>query len=845
MAVSDDAVQVERGVFAWNETPCLRDVSFRIPRGSLVAIVGSVGGGKSSLLSSLLGETRCLGGCVCVNGGMALSEQRPWLLNDTVRSNILYTSAFDEEKYQRTMKACCLEQDLRAFPGGDQYVVGEGGENCSGGQRARISLARCCYSDAQVVLLDDPLAAVDAQVSALLFHECIQKAMAGRTRLLVTNSPEVAERCDMVLQVGNGTVVSTAKASVKPLAAATEDAKLEEVKEEEASALEEEKAVGHVPWSVYRFYLKSFGVLLLVVVLVCFACATVCSVSSTFLLAAWSQDPACEQSEGSVACSDATRRYVLRYLALFLGSAVFLLLRTILVIPGRIRASEKLHGELSSAVLSASMDFHDTTPTGVVLNRFSKDMSVIDSMLPVSLFSFLLYFFQLLGEIASISLSISPLMLAVLLLSFFLYIRMHQSFRGPNTDIQRLEVLSQAPVLSRYQCLLEGLPSIHAFGALPPFLAEMQSLLVRSNHVTQIGQHMATYLTWRSDLLAAAISTATAVVANLLRARLTPGRLGIALTSSSGINGLLKYLIQQMVATEANMNSVARVQDYLVSLPRESDLISLPKETNLDSLPKETKEASLPVPPEWPSRGKIVFDNVQMRYGDGPVVLKGVSFAAEPKAKIGVVGRTGAGKSSLSVALFRLRPLCGGRIVIDEVDTSALPLRRLRSSLGIVPQDPTLFAASVRFNLDPRGIHTDETIWSAIESVGLSKRVQELPSALDSPVEEGGRNFSVGERQLLCLARVILQHPVIVVMDEATASLDEQTQTVVMRAIEKNFSDCTVLTVAHRLSTIMDSDKVCVMDDGRVAEFDTPARLLASQGVFSQMVDASFLCFCL
>ena len=830
MTVSDDVVQVERGVFAWKETPCLRDVSFRIPRGTLVAIVGGVGSGKSSLLSLLLGEMRHLGGSVCVNGATALSEQRPWLLNDTVRANVLYTSAFDPEKYQRTLKACCLEQDIQAFPGGDQYVVGEGGENCSGGQRARISLARCCYSDAPVVLLDDPLAAVDAQVSALLFRECIQKAMAGRTRLLVTNSPEVAERCDMVLEVANGTVVPTAKSAVKPSPVATEDAALGDLQEGEVSVLEEEKAVGRVPWSAYRFYLTSFGVVLLVVVLVCFACATICSVSSTFLLAAWSSDSACEQSAESIVfsdgndattCSDATRHYLFRYLALFLGSVVFLLLRTILVIPGRIRASEKLHGELSSAVLSASMDFHDTTPTGVVLNRFSKDMSVVDSTLPVSLFSFLLYLFQLLGEMASISLSISPLMLVVLLLSFFLYIRMHQSFRGPNTDIQRLEVLSQAPVLSRYQCLLEGLPSIHAFGGLPPFLAEMQPLLVRSNHVTQIGQHMATYLTWRSDLLAAAISAATAVVANLMRTRLTPGRLGIALTSSSGINGLLKYLIQQMVAMEANMNSVARIQDYLVSLPRESE------------------EASLAVPSDWPSRGRIVFDNVQMRYGDGPVVLKGVSFTVEPKEKIGIVGRTGAGKSSLSVALFRLRPLFGGQIVIDEVDAAALPLRRLRSSLGIVPQDPTLFAASVRFNLDPRGTHSDETIWSAIESVGLSKRIQELPSALDSAVEEGGRNFSVGERQLLCLARVILQHPVIVVMDEATASLDERTQATVMRTIETEFSNCTVLTVAHRLATIMDSDKVCVMDDGRVAEFDSPSHLLSSQGVFYQMAGAS------
>ena len=824
MTISDDAIQVENASFSWNETPLLRNVSFRIPRGSLVAVVGSVGSGKSSLFLSLLGETRCLGGAVSVRGKLALGEQQPWLLNASIRSNILFSSPFDEQKYRRILSACVLEGDLARLPGRDGFLAGEGGRRLSGGQRARVILARCCYSDAAVILLDDVLAAVDPRVAGELFARCVAGEMAGKTRVLVTSSPEVAGKCDWVIRVENGVVVSLGTSWEKP-PRETKQA-TEEVAKVDETPGEEKKEEGRAPWSAFRLYFESFGRWLLILLLLCFLCVTMCSVASSFLLADWAAEPLCKHDPASLACSEATQCYQSHYRLLFLLSTFLLVMRTLLVLPGRIAASQKLHTRLVETVLAASMTFHDSTPAGTVLNRFARDMNVVDGPLPASLVAFLGYFWQLLGEVAAIALSVSPLMLLVLGVSFLLYLRMHRSFRKPNTDVRRLELQAQAPVLSRFQTILAGLPSIHAFDVLPPFLAETPRLLVVCGHVTQLGQHMATFLTWRSDLLAAAISAATAVVANLLRARLTSGRLGVALTASAGINGLLKYLIQQMVATEANMHSVARMNAYFVSLPRETD------------------QQGLSPPSDWPSQGTVVFDDVQMRYGDGPLVLKGVSFAAQAKETLGVVGRTGAGKSSLATALFRLRPLCGGRILIDEMDVSTLSLRRLRSAMGIVPQEPTLFSGSVRFNVDPRGSHTDEAIWSALESVGMEKHVRELPEALDAAVEEGGRNFSVGERQLLCLARVVLQHPMIVVMDEATASLDEQTQATVMRTIQRDFSDCTVLMVAHRLSTVMDSDKVCVMDGGRVAEFDSPAKLLSSQGLFSQMVNASLLCFC-
>lgn len=825
--VTEDVIQIEHGSFSWNdEMPCLLDISLHVPKGSLIAIVGRVGSGKSSLLAAILGEMKKESGIVCTRGSISLSEQHPWLINDSIRSNIIYSKPYNEEKYREVIKVCCLEKDLSSLPGGDDYMVGDRGMNLSGGQKVRISLARCCYSESDIILLDDSLASIDSQVSFHIFTQCIQQAMKGRTRILVTSSTQYLSLCDKVYLMDKKTLIpqDTINSFLSSITSIDQNSSSTKSGDTIKKAEPEHRATGHVPLSTYWFYLRSFGVLLLIAIVLCYFCSTSFSIASIFLLSSWSDDSLCKNDTLTPECYENTQNYIRFYILFFLGNLVFLILQSILFIPGRFLASSSIHFQLTKTVLGAPISFHDETPAGQILNRFSKDMTTVDFGLPVSVSLFLVYLFQLLGEVVTVTISTNVIMLIVLILSFILYIRIQHAFKIANTDMQRLETVSQSPLLSRYQSILEGSMSIHAFGTLPPFFMEVEDMMLRNIHVTHCLQHMATYLTWRSDLLAAGINTATAIVANLIPAgSITAGRIGVALTSSSGINGILKYLIQQLVATEANMTSADRIYEYIKLVPHESD----------------TESPNTP-PANWPTNGEIEFDNVKMRYGSGPLVLNGLSVKIDGNEKIGIVGRTGAGKSSITLALFRLRNIYGGQIRIDGIDTQKIPLRQLRSVLGIVPQDPSLFATSLRFNLDPCGIHKDEELWSVIDRIGLHDRVYTLPRGLDTVLQERGQGFSAGEQELLCISRVLLQHPKIVVLDEATGLLDEGTQSILQNVIQSEFRHSTLITIAHRLNTVLNMDKVCVIVDGKIAEFDSPQKLLSRDSIFHQMMDLFF-----
>ena len=936
--ITDDVIQVEHGYFSWNKnvintdnndnsdnnmgnpissSPCLQDISFLIPKGALVGIAGKVGSGKSSLFAALLGEMHKHAGLVATRGTIAYSEQQPWLLNDTIQANILFTSPMRNERYSRVLRACCLEDDLLVLDGGDLYHIQDHGSNVSGGQRARISLARCCYSKAEIVLLDDPLAAVDARVAKRLFQDCIQREMAGRTRLLISSSSQVLSQCDIVLQVEDHTIRQISVSSLLAEEEVIDEQNVNDVekKEDERSTIadiddhssiqqrekqvneedkekfmssnkekdgdegEEKKAEGHVPWKTYIYYLQQFGWILLVLILLSFLVYMICTIASTFLLSDWSAEPACRTPINSLqsptpsttdhginqACLQKTQVYMQLYILLFLGKLLSLCARSFLVLPGRFRASFSIHSRLTTSLLYAPMHFHDRTPTGRILNRFSKDINVVDTGLPTALMLFLSYAFDLGGDVITITASTNLLMLVVLAFSFILYIRMQKAFQGPNTDILRLEAISKSPVLSRYQSAIRGSMSLHAYESLPPYIQETEQWIVQSAHLTHLTQHMSTYLTWRSDLLAATINSATAIVTLLLSSSLSANRLGAALTSSSGINGILKYLIQQLVTTEANMNAMDRVREYAEDLPQElsaMDSSFYPPSSSLSSSSSSSSSSSLQLSSQmssqtatqsnegtqcvaeesevemaeiqmhsadyskpfhtWPTYGQIEFDHLQFRYDDSPLVLKNVTLSIHAKEKIGVIGRTGAGKSSLTVALFRLREQCGGSIRIDGVNTQSIPLRQLRNALAIIPQDPVLFATSLRFNLDPLEQFTDEQVWSALDCVGLCDCAALQRDGLQTAVEEGGQNFSVGERQLLCAVRVILRKPTIVVMDEATASLDEQTLVTFQQMIDREFKDSTVISIAHRLNTILQCDRVCVMNNGQVAEYNSP-----------------------
>ena len=857
---SKDAVVIQDGYFAWGENEnCLKDISVRIPKGALVAVVGRVGSGKTSFVSSLVGEMTKNAGLVMVNGTMSLSAQQAWLVNDTVRNNILFGKPYDDAKYKEILKVCCLEDDLKMLAGGDQCEIGDRGINVSGGQKARISIARCCYSDSDVVVMDDPIAAVDSHVGKALFNKCISKYMKGRTRILVTNATQYLHKCDYVIVLENNTIAhqgtyeelkaanidlmallteedgsSSFAASRRSIHEKEEEAKRQSQRDEaelsknadasnENGALttEETKVAGKMSWDVYSFYLKAFGRILMSIVIFGFLAAAIFYVLSQFKLADWSGEESCVTFDEE--CKEKTNGYIQSYFTLIMLYAAFTILRVILFIPGRIRAAQKVHDRLADVIIDAPVAFHDVTPVGRILNRFNRDMVLVDDELPRSGVMFFAQLFLLIAECINIAWSTRGIMIVVIIIAFIVYYYIQSSFRRANTDIQRIESVSRSPIFTDFQGVLLGSPSIRAYGHQERFIQGIEGKLDVNNNVNLAFQWASAWLTVRSDIIAAIVTVIVAILSNVLSSWMSPSLLGLGLSSCSSLSNQMKQCVKMLAQTEAQMNSVERIKEYIDTVKPEPPMIT-------DVRP----------PQGWPNEGRIEYKNAKLRYRDGPLVMKGVNLTINPHEKVGVVGRTGAGKSTMMIALFRITDLCEGSISIDGVDLGKLGLEDVRRALCIIPQDPVLFSASVRYNLDPFNESTDEEIWAVLEQVELKDAIDRLPKKLDDAVEEGGSNFSVGERQLICMARALLRKSKILIMDEATASLDNETDIFLQRMIRKQFAHCTSLTIAHRLNTIMDSDRVCVMDAGLVAEYDTPYNLLHKEnGIFRGMVVAA------
>ena len=869
-----DAVIIQDGYFAWGENECcLNNISTRIPKGALVAVVGRVGSGKTSFVSSLVGEMTKKGGSVVVNGSMSLSAQQAWLINDTVRNNILFGKEFDQKKYDEVVKVCCLEDDLKILAGGDQCEIGDRGINVSGGQKARISLARCCYSDSDIVVMDDPIAAVDAHVGKALFHKCISKHMAGRTRILVTNATQYLHKCDYVIVLDNNTIAHQGtydelkKANIDFTALLTEadgsssfasNRKSFHEKDEENRrksqhesmhkdmagpagpsgpaggeddenekgdgqlTTKESKVSGQLSWEIYKYYFKSVGVCICIIIFIGFTVAGLGNLASQIVLTYWADDKHCS-GEYTEECKNVTNNYIWGYFAAILVRSLFTFLRIYLSVHGRLKAAQSIHDDLSNTILDAPVAFHDVTPVGRVLNRFNRDMVLIDDEMPRSLCMFLNQVFILLSDCVNISWSTRGIMIVVIVIAFLIYGGIQNNFRKSNTDIQRIESVTRSPIFTDFQGVLNGSPSIRAFRHEERFIKGIEQKVDVNNNVMLMFQYASCWLTIRSDLISSCITASVAAISNVATSWMSPGLLGNAMASCAGLGNFMKQAVKQLAQMEAMMNSVERVKEYIDNVEPEPPMIT-------DVRP----------PADWPTEGRIQYTNAKLRYRDGPLVMKGVNLEINPHEKVGVVGRTGAGKSTMMIALFRITDLCEGSISIDGVDLAKIGLEDVRRALCIIPQDPVLFSATVRFNLDPFNEATDEDIWSVLEQVELKDVIERLPKKLEDAVDEGGSNFSVGERQLICMARALLRKPKILIMDEATASLDNETDNFLQKMIRRQFASCTSLTIAHRLNTIMDCDRVCVMDAGLVAEYDSPANLLRKEGgIFRGMVVAA------
>ncbi|BGP39125.1 hypothetical protein JCM10450v2_003079 [Rhodotorula kratochvilovae] len=837
----------------------LRNVNLKIPHGQLCAVVGAVGSGKSSLLQALVGEMKRTRGEVVFGGQIAYAAQQAWMQSCSLKENILFGRPYDEVRYKQVIADACLEADLEMLPYGDETEIGEKGVTLSGGQKQRVNIARALYYNADIVLLDDPLSAVDAHVGKHLFDNAILGALGGKTRVLVTHALHFLPRVDYIICLDHGKI--TQEGTYADLIADKEGAfsllmeefggdlekKEEEDVEKEEEAVEgdekekkaekpkakalmqeEERATGSVSGAVYKhiFHLAqgwwTFPLLLASMVLQQGA-----QVLSGYLLVWWQED-AFDQSMGFYEGLYAMFGVLQAIFSFAIGIATTLIGYNI---------SRKLHQAGITGVMRAPMSFFDTTPLGRIMNRFSKDIDTIDNTLNDSFRMFVSTLAGVVGSVVLIAI-VQPWFLLVVVLVLCLYAFAARFYRQSARELKRLDNLLRSSLYASFSESLSGLTTIRAYGETDRFLAQTSAYLDledRAYYLTVINQR---WLGLRLDFFGSCLTFAVAMFGVGTRTSVTPAQTGLVLSYILTISSAFSWMVRQGAEVENDLNSVERVLHYANNLDKEAPAVI---------------EDSRP-PPEWPSGGAIEFKDVVMRYRpDLPPVLKGLSLSIGRGEKIGVVGRTGAGKSSIMQTLFRIVEVSSGSIEVDGIDIAKIGLADLRKKIAIIPQDALLFNGTVRSNLDPFGEHEDAELYDALKRAWLVDQDQPAPDAgaapaatptgsrftLDLAIEDEGNNLSVGERSLVSLARALVKDSKIIVLDEATASVDFATDSRIQATIRSEFKDKTLLVIAHRLRTIIDSDRVLVMDAGAMAEFDTPLELFRARGIFHGMCERS------
>uniref|UniRef100_A0A8C5YEZ8 ATP binding cassette subfamily C member 11 n=1 Tax=Microcebus murinus TaxID=30608 RepID=A0A8C5YEZ8_MICMU len=828
--------------------PALHKINLAVSKGTMLGICGNTGSGKSSLLSAILGEMHLLEGSVGVHGSLAYVPQQAWIIRGTVRDNILLGGQYDKARYLQVLHCCSLNRDLELLPFGDMTEIGERGLNLSGGQRQRISLARAAYSDCQLYLLDDPLSAVDVHVGKHIFEECIKKMLKDKTIVLVTHQLQYLEFCDQIILLEDGKICEngahselmqnrgryarliqkmqpeeakqdksrdTAKTAEKPhaegwaQATSQEEGLREEAVPEHQLTEKEEMEEGSLSWTVYHYYIQAAGGY--VVAFVAFLLMVLIASLTAFnfwWLSYWLQQGSgtnsSRESNGTTAeLGDIGDNPQLPFYQLVYGLSLLLLVCVSIFSSGTFtkitrKASTALHSKLLNKVFRCPMSFFDTTPTGRLLNCFAGDLDEVDQVLPIVAEEFLLLFLVVVAILLIVVL-LSPYILLMVAIVIVVCLVYYMMFRKAINLFKRLENYSRSPLFSHILTSLRGLSSIHVYGKSEAFISQFKRLTDVQNNYLLLFLSSTRWVALRLETM---INLVTLAVALFLAFG----------TSPSSYKAMAISVVLQLAS---NFQAAAR-------LGSETGAHFTAVERMLRYMKMCVSEASLHIegmscPHSWPQRGEITFQDYQMKYRDNtPVVLHGINLTIHGHEAVGIVGRTGSGKSSLGMALFRLVEPAAGRILIDGVDICSVGLEDLRSRLSVIPQDPVLLSGTVRFNLDPFDSYTDEQIWDVLERTFLTKTISNLPKGLHAEVVENGENFSVGERQLLCVARALLRNCKIVLIDEATASIDVGTDALIQRTVREAFQGCTLLVIAHRVSTVLNCDRILVMDNGKV-----------------------------
>ncbi|MED6282695.1 Canalicular multispecific organic anion transporter 2 [Characodon lateralis] len=899
---SEFAVSVISGKFTWakEDQPVLHNINVMVPQGSLVAVVGHVGCGKSSLISALLGDMEKVEGEVSVLGSMAYVPQQAWIQNATLRDNILFGRSFKEQKYRRVLDACALTPDLEVLPGGDMTEIGEKGINLSGGQRQRVSLARALYREADVYLLDDPLSAVDAHVSKHIFDNLIgpEGVLKGKTRILVTHGISFLPQVDNIVvmvegrvsemgsyqellkqngafaeflrnyalediieedealdeliedelfpddvlsnhhtdMVDNEPTINEAKKSfmrqISILSGDNESFRCRSVRrhgcsqrrhpepQEKKKPLEVEKLIqtetaetGRVKTKVFLEYAKAVGLVLSVIICLLYGCQSAAAIGANVWLSQWTNDALTNQTKENVDMRVGV------YAALGIAQGVLILVNCLLCRAySMLRAAKLTHCNMLQGVLRAPQAFFESTPTGRLLNRFSKDVDAIDSHIPDNIDIWMRTFWYTLNVLLICS-ALTPMFLIVIAPLMVFYWWVQRFYVATSRQLKRLESVSRSPIYSHFSETITGSSVIRAYGRHTAFIL-MNDIKVDENQKSYYpGIVSNRWLGVRIEFIGNCIVLFAALFAVTGKDSLNPGLVGLSVSYALQVTMSLNWMVRMTSDLENNIVAVERVKEY--------------SETKTEA-PWEVENKK--PPPEWPMEGNVEFKEYSVRYREGlDLVLRNITLSVKGGEKIGIVGRTGAGKSSMTLCLFRLLEAAGGEITIDGVKISEIGLHDLRSKLTIIPQEPVLFSGTLRMNLDPFEKYSDEEVWKALEHSHLHRFVSNQPAKLEMECSEGGENLSVGQRQLVCLARALLRKTRILILDEATAAIDLETDDLIQSTIRTQFEDCTVFTIAHRLNTIMDYTRVLVLDKGQIAEFDTPTNLISKRGIFYGM----------
>ncbi|KAL9099125.1 MAG: hypothetical protein Q9163_005332 [Psora crenata] len=826
----------------------LHDIDFSVGRKELIAVIGGVGSGKSSLLAALAGDMRRTSGTVTMGASRAFCPQYAWIQNASVKENILFGKDYDRHWYEAVIDACALRPDLDMLPNADLTEIGERGITLSGGQKQRLNIARAIYFNSDIVLMDDPLSAVDAHVGRHIFDHAICGLLKDKCRILATHQLHVLSRCDRIIWMDEGRIeiidtfdnLMTDNESFRKLMASTsQEERIEdgsqidedEVEDEKKAAKkrkaakrgaalmqQEERAVKSVSWGVYAAYIRASGSILFGPLVILILIMSQGANIATSLWLSWWTSNKFGYSAG---------QYIGAYAALGVVQALLMFAFSVSLTVLGTRSSMVMLQRAIYRVLRAPMRFFDTTPLGRITNRFSKDVDIMDNNLTEAV---RMYFFTLAMIISVFILIIVYFHYFAIALGplFFMFLVSASYYRSSAREMKRHESLLRSDVFARFGEAVSGTSSIRAYGLQDYFIKRVRGAIDGMNSAYYLTFSNQRWLAVRLDAIGNLLVFTTGILVVTSRFDVSPSIAGLVLSYILSIVQMIQFTVRQLAEVENAMNSTERIHFYGTELDEEP--------------PLHLKD----VPENWPQRGEIIFNEVEMRYREGlPLVLQGLNMKVAGGERIGIVGRTGAGKSSIMSTLFRLVELSGGSISIDGINIATVGLKDLRTRLAIIPQDPTLFRGTIRSNLDPFNEHTDLELWSALRQSDLIDADAQLDDKhpgrihLDGLVEEEGLNFSLGQRQLMALARALVRGSQIIVCDEATSSVDMETDQKIQKTIATGFRGKTLLCIAHRLKTIIGYDRICVMDQGRIAELDTPLALWEEKGIFRGMCERS------